>query len=52
LTERYVPQGLAAYGLTQANMAPVIAQCRAGSMLGNPLVLSDEVLTRALVAAL
>jgi alcohol dehydrogenase len=52
LTERYVPQGLAAYGLTQANMAPVIAQCRAGSMLGNPLVLSDEALTRALVAAL
>ncbi len=52
LTQRYVPQGLAAYGLTAQNVAPVIAHCRAGSMLGNPLVLPDEALLRAIIAAL
>jgi alcohol dehydrogenase len=52
LTQRYVTQGLAAYGLTAQNVALVIGHCRAGSMLGNPLVLPDEALLRALIAAL
>jgi alcohol dehydrogenase len=34
------------------NLAPVLASCRAGSMLGNPLVLSDQALKQAMMAAL
>jgi alcohol dehydrogenase len=48
----YVPQGLADFGLRADNLAPVLASCRAGSMLGNPLVLSDEALKQAMIAAL
>ncbi|SFR54857.1 iron-containing alcohol dehydrogenase [Thiomicrospira sp. ALE5] len=47
-----IPQGLADFGLTQDNLAPVLQSCRAGSMLGNPLVLSDQVLREAILAAL
>lgn len=47
-----IPQGLADFGLTQHNLAPVLQSCRAGSMLGNPLVLSDQALKRAILAAL
>lgn len=46
-----IPQGLGDYGLTPDNLAPVLASCRAGSMLGNPLLLNDEQLTQALLAA-
>ncbi|MFW6342872.1 MAG: iron-containing alcohol dehydrogenase [Halothiobacillaceae bacterium] len=52
MTNRYVPQGLARDGLTPDNLQPVIDSCRAGSMLGNPIELSDEALYRALRAAL
>lgn len=48
----YVPQGLADFGLRADNLAPVLASCRAGSMLGNPLVLSDQALKQAMIAAL
>jgi len=48
----YVPQGLAEFGLRADNLAPVLASCRAGSMLGNPLVLSDQALKQAMMAAL
>ncbi|AHF01954.1 alcohol dehydrogenase [Thiomicrospira aerophila AL3] len=47
-----IPQGLADFGLTQDNLAPVLQSCRAGSMLGNPLVLSDQALSQAILAAL
>lgn len=52
LTQRYVTQGLADFGMNQNNIGQVLGVCRAGSMLGNPLVLSDEALARAITAAL
>lgn len=52
LTERYVPQGLAQFGLRKDNLSSVLANCRSGSMLGNPLVLSDSALQQAIVEAL
>ncbi|WP_127470028.1 iron-containing alcohol dehydrogenase [Thiomicrorhabdus aquaedulcis] len=50
--QRYTPQGLAHYGLRADNLAPVLAACRSGSMLGNPITLSDAQLTQALLSAL
>jgi alcohol dehydrogenase len=50
--QRYTPQGLAHYGLRADNLAPVLAACRSGSMLGNPITLSDAQLTQALLTAL
>jgi alcohol dehydrogenase len=52
LVEGFVPEGLAQYGLREDNLAPVINSCRAGSMLGNPVVLSDETLENAIIKAL
>ncbi|BBP44892.1 alcohol dehydrogenase [Thiosulfatimonas sediminis] len=52
LSSRYVPQGLAEYGLKSNNIEVVIENCRSGSMLGNPLTLSDEVLRYAIVSSL
>ncbi|WP_044413704.1 iron-containing alcohol dehydrogenase [Thiomicrospira microaerophila] len=52
LVQQYVPQGLADFGLTKTNLGPVIDQCRAGSMLGNPVVLSDQDLLGALFESL
>ncbi len=52
LTQTYVPEGLGQYGLTPDNLAPVIENCRAGSMLGNPVVLSDAQLNNALEQSL
>lgn len=52
LVERYSPTGLSAYGLTPNNLAPVLANCRSGSMLGNPVTLSDNALKQALLQAL
>lgn len=45
-------QGLAAYGLTPKNLDPVINNCRAGSMLGNPVILTDSALYHAILQAL
>lgn len=50
--QTYTPQGLSQYGLTQDNIQPVIDNCRSGSMLGNVLSLSDEVLYQAIVKSL
>lgn len=52
LTERYVPQGLSQFGLRSDNLAPVLENCRSGSMLGNPLVLPDSALQQAILDAL
>jgi alcohol dehydrogenase class IV len=45
---RYTPQGLSKYGLSMDNIRPVISGCRSGSMLGNPVMLSDEMLMHAI----
>ncbi|WP_024850266.1 iron-containing alcohol dehydrogenase [Hydrogenovibrio kuenenii] len=52
MTERYAPQSLAEYGITPCQLDPVIANCRAGSMLGNPVVLSDTQLLDAIYESL
>jgi len=53
LTELAAPlQGLSTYGLTSNTLDAVIENCRAGSMLGNPIVLSDTVLRHAILQAL
>lgn len=49
---RYTPQGLGQYGLQADNLDSVIGSCRSGSMLGNPVVLSDQQLYDALVKCL
>ncbi len=51
LNEAYGPGSLRRYGLDETAMERIIANCRAGSMLGNPLVLPDETLRAALEAA-
>lgn len=48
LSQDYGPGSLARYGLNEEVIEQVIATCRAGSMLGNPVVLSDAVLADAL----
>ncbi|MFO8154969.1 MAG: iron-containing alcohol dehydrogenase [Pseudomonadota bacterium] len=52
MTARYSPEGLSRFGLTRENVAAVLANCRSGSMLGNPLVLDDDCLFAALNEAL
>jgi alcohol dehydrogenase class IV len=52
LSQRYAPQGLSTFGLTKDNLDKVLQNCRSGSMLGNPVTLSDEDLTSALNQAL
>ncbi|GAB6034933.1 iron-containing alcohol dehydrogenase [Galenea microaerophila] len=52
LTVQFVPEGLQQYGLTAENLTPILENCRSGSMLGNPLPLSDEALKQALLQAL
>ncbi|MBE0494080.1 MAG: iron-containing alcohol dehydrogenase [Thiomicrospira sp.] len=47
-----LPQGLSAFGLRPDNLTEVLANCRSGSMLGNPLVLSDQALTQSMLEAL
>lgn len=49
---QYTPQGLSNYGLSVDNIQPVITNCRSGSMLGNPVTLSDEQLMQAIYKAL
>lgn len=48
----YTKQGLAEFGLTKNNLDPVLKACRSGSMLGNPVELSDQQLKAAMLAAL
>ncbi len=52
LSERYGPGSLAPYGLNESVIEQVIATCRAGSMLGNPLELPDATLRHALTNTL
>jgi len=52
LSSKYAPQGLSSYGLNSDNIAPVIHNCRSGSMLGNSVVLDDEQLIDAIKQAL
>ncbi len=52
LTQQYAPNGLAEYGLTAHNLHQVIENCRSGSMLGNPVKLSNPQLLEALKRAL
>lgn len=51
-SQKYTPQGLAQYGLTEENLEPVLKNCRSGSMLGNPVVLENSQLLKALKQAL
>lgn len=44
----YAPKPLSDFGITQNTLSPIIQSCRAGSMLGNPVFLSDEQLISAL----
>ena len=48
LNQHFGPGTLAQYGLNDAVSKKVVASCRAGSMLGNPIELSDEVLLNIL----
>ncbi|WP_243831441.1 iron-containing alcohol dehydrogenase [Thiosulfativibrio zosterae] len=52
LSNRYVPQKLQDFGLSADNLEPVISSCRAGSMLGNPVTLSDQQLRSAITHSL
>lgn len=52
LAQRYAPQGLAEFGLAEGNIKRVIENCRSGSMLGNPITLSDEQLRNCILQAL
>lgn len=50
--ETYTPQGLAEFKLSMESIQPVLASCRSGSMLGNPVTLSDAQLLNAIQASL
>ncbi|MDG6774466.1 iron-containing alcohol dehydrogenase [Thiomicrorhabdus sp. ZW0627] len=50
--QTYTPQGLGEFGLSTDNLEPVIKSCRSGSMLGNPVILSDEQLHKAITLVL
>lgn len=52
LSDTYAPQGLKQYGLNSQNIDPVLSNCRSGSMLGNPLELSDSALRQAIISSL
>lgn len=52
LAATYIPNGLRHYGLSETNLSPILDNCRSGSMLGNPLTLSDSALKSALNSAL
>jgi len=45
---QYTPQGLSEYGLNNDDIQTIINHCRTGSMLGNPMVLADKQLSRAI----
>ena len=48
LSQQYAPNGLGQYGLFSCNLNKLIENCRSGSMLGNPVVLTDQQLLKAL----
>lgn len=48
LTSRLEIPGLASFGISPQNVELVIKNCRAGSMLGNPVELTDEQLLQAI----
>ncbi|MDG6778963.1 iron-containing alcohol dehydrogenase [Thiomicrorhabdus sp. zzn3] len=50
--QRYTPQGLTEFGLRSDNLQPVLNSCRSGSMLGNPVTLTDDQLLQAILEAL
>ena len=52
LSGQYAPQGLEQYGLQADNIDVVLSNCRSGSMLGNPLVLTDDALRYAIISSL
>lgn len=52
LAAKYAPDGLNQYGLSKDNIQPVLDNCRSGSMLGNPIELTDEALILALTQAI
>ncbi|MBN2866071.1 MAG: iron-containing alcohol dehydrogenase [Thiotrichales bacterium] len=45
----YVQHKLSDFGMNETNLKLVVQNCRAGSMLGNPVILSDAQLTQALM---
>jgi len=50
--QTYTPQGLSEYGLSMETISNVILSCRSGSMLGNPVILSDQQLLDAIQKSL
>jgi len=52
LTQKYAPQGLSQYGLKSDNLECIIQNCRSGSMLGNPVLLTNKQLINAIESAL
>ncbi|WP_028487345.1 iron-containing alcohol dehydrogenase [Thiomicrorhabdus chilensis] len=48
----YTPQALSGYGLHKDKLQKVIAHCRSGSMMGNPVTLSDVELMDAMLDTL
>lgn len=48
LTQQYSPQSLTDFGINQQNITSVIKVCRSGSMLGNPVILTDDELLAAI----
>ncbi|WP_319380354.1 iron-containing alcohol dehydrogenase [Thiomicrorhabdus sp.] len=50
--QNYTPQGLKSYGLQPDNLQVILENCRSGSMLGNPLPLTDRQLLDAMLKAL
>lgn len=50
ISKTYVKQELRDFGIDASNTDLIINTCRSGSMLGNPVILSDESLKSALIA--
>lgn len=48
LSQKYSPKQLTDFGITPDNIQPVIQNCRTGSMLGNPVELTDQELLKAI----
>lgn len=49
LAQNFIPQQLKDYGIVRETLDPILASCRSGSMLGNPVILSDEQLIAAMI---
>lgn len=46
-----IPTRLASYGITPNGIPQILAHCRSGSMLGNPVTLTDQQLTQCILEA-